>query len=315
MRTAVLLTAAGLLALPVGAHSQSGAADSEQAAANPEVIVQGSKTQKQRVRSFVKTLTPIRGDEQIGRFVDPACPGVVGLSLRESAQITQRFRQVAKAAGVPLADGRCRANVLIIATTSKRVFIESLPRFAPALVYKLPPKRTAALARSPGPVAAWQVPGLLDQNGLPVAGAALDAENPASAVPTLSSNDGSRLNKATQASFMVSVLVVERRALVKMPTRQFADYAAMRTLAPIDPLSYRHALTGNPEAQLPATSILSLFEESRTPADAPPSVTWWDYAFLQALYDMSMTRAAYLQRGEIQARMAKILAKIPVDEL
>lgn len=315
MRTILPILASLALMHAAGAPAQAQEQKPDRANSAPEIIVEGKKSQRQRVRSFVKTLTPARADDQIGRFVEPACPGVVGFAPHEAEQIEARFRVVAKAAGVPLATGRCRTNVLMIATTNKRVFIESMPRYAPALVYNLPPKRVASLARSAGPVSAWQVPALLDQNGLAVADAALDSENPASRAPMVVSNDGSRLNKPTQQSFMVSVLVVERHALAQMTTRQFADYAAMRTLAPIDPLSYRHKLAGNPDMQLPAVSILSLFDKGQTPESAPPTVTWWDFAFLQALYDMSMTRAAFMQRGDIQSRMNRILAKVPSDEL
>ena len=51
------------------------------------------------------------------------------------------------------------------------------------------------------------------------------------------------------------------------------------------------------------------------PADAPPSLTWWDFAFLQALYRMRMTSTATYQRGEIEAGMKRILASVPTDEL
>ena len=62
-------------------------------------------------------------------------------------------------------------------------------------------------------------------------------------------------------------------------------------------------------------SILSLFDKNLLPAEAPPSVTWWDFAFLRALYEIRMTKAAIFQRSEIQSRMAKYLAKVPPEEL
>ena len=312
MRTLSAITAGCLLVAPIESAAQS---TSQETARETEIVVQGTKTRKQRARTFAKTLTPAHMDEQFGRFMSPVCPAVIGLPLHEGELIVDRFRAVAEASRVPVAAKPCIANILVIAVRNKRVFIESLPGSTPGLVHELPRKRVAALARSPSPVSAWQVVGILDENGLAPGKTKIDANNPGLAVPIFESNSASRLKKATQAGFLVSVLVVERAALARMTTRQFADYAAMRTLAPIDPLSSRHALAGNPNVDLPAPSILSLFDKSLAPADAPPSVTWWDFAFLRALYEIRMDKAAIFQRSEIQSRMARYLAKVPADEL
>jgi len=280
-----------------------------------DIVVQGFKSRKQRTRIFAKTLTPVRMDDQFGRFMNPVCPAVIGLPLQEGEPIADRFRAVAKASGVPLAAKPCVANILLIAVKNKRTFIESLPRWTPGLVHDLRRKRIAALAQSPSPVSAWQVVGVLDENGLAPGSTKIDSDNPGLTAPVYESNSASRLTLATQSGFLVSVLVVERKALARMTTRQFADYAAMRTLAPIDPLSPRHALAGNPNADLPAPSILSLFDKNLPPEQAPPSVTWWDFAFLRALYEIRMNKQAIFQRSEIQSRMAKFLAKVPADEL
>lgn len=312
MRTLAAIAGACLLAAPNDSAAQSATTES---AAAQDIVVQGTKTRKQRVRAFAKTLTPARMDDQFGRFISPVCPAVIGLPPHEGEEIVDRFRAVAKASRVPLAAKPCAANILVVAVKDKRTFIRSMPRFTPGLLHGLRRSRVDALAASPGPVSAWQVVGILDQNALVAANSELDAGDPTSTVPTVTSNDASRLNKATQAGFLVSVLIVEKQALAQMTTRQFADYAAMRTLAPIDPLSSRHSLAGNPNSDLPAPSILSLFDRGVQPAEAPPSVTWWDFAFLQALYEIRMTKAAIFQRSEIQGRMAKYLAKVPADEL
>jgi hypothetical protein len=312
MRTFAAIAGGCLLVSPLGSAAQL---PSEEMAQSPEIVIQGTKTRKQRIRTFAKTLTPARMDDQFGRFMNPVCPAMIGLPLHEGEAIVDRFRAVAKASRVPLAAKPCVANILMIAVKNKRVFIESLPASTPGLVHEVRRNRIAALARSPSPVSAWQVVGILDENGLAAASSTTDSDNPASAVPTVTSNSASRLTKSTQAGFLVSVLVVERASLARMTTRQFADYAAMRTLAPIDPLSTRHVLAGNPNVDLPAPTILSLFDKGLSPADAPPSVTWWDFAFLRALYQIRMNKIAIFQRSEIQSRMTRYLAKVPPDEL
>jgi hypothetical protein len=312
MRILAAIACGCLLGAP---HAPAAQSTSEETAKSADIVVQGTKTRKQRVRAFAKTLTPARMDDQFGRFISPACPAVVGLPAHEGEAIVERFRTVAKASRVPLAPKPCAANILVIAVRNKRTFIESMPRFTPGLLHGLSRKRIAALASSPSPVSAWQVVGILDENALVAANSEIEAGNPTFAVPTVTSNDASRLKKATQAGFLVSVLIVEKQALAHMTTRQFADYAAMRTLAPIDPLNSRHALAGNPNVDLPAPSILSLFDKGLSPVEAPPSVTWWDFAFLRALYEIQMDKIAIFQRSEIQGRMTRYLAKVPADEL
>src|SRR5205085_5724066 len=180
MRAALIVAAVGLMMSP-----DSIAQTTPQTAAQPsDIVVLGKKKdERKRVREFARTLTPARMDEQIGRFVSPVCPAMLGLKLSQGELIIDRFRQVATAIGAPLGPKPCAANILIIAVPSKRIFIESMPRYSPGLVHGFPGNHIAALARSPSPVSAWQVAGLLDQNGLVVANAALDAGNPMTRVP------------------------------------------------------------------------------------------------------------------------------------
>jgi hypothetical protein len=304
MRILLALAAAGLLVSP--AHSQQ---PSNPAADQPDdIVVKAPRSQKKRVSGFVRTLTPVRAYEQIGRYHYPICPGVIGLGQYD-AEVAKRLREVAKASGVPVAPEKCTANLLVIATPNKKIFIDSIARYAPGLTRGISAKKVKALARAPGPVASWQVTGFVDENGI------APTKDQQTGWLFFSSMDASRLRKMTQVSFDGSVLIVERPALAGVSTRQLADFAAMRTLAPVDPLSYRHALSNNPDSELPAPSILDLFDEGAAPSSAPASVTWWDFAFLQALYDSAGNFTANIQRSEIQHKMSRILANVPADEL
>lgn len=302
---ALLAVASFVLLISPAAGNQATDAKDEQP---DEIVVKGQRSQKQRVGTFVRTLTPVRAYEQIGRFHSPVCPGVVGLGPYDAA-VAKRLRDVARASGVPVAPEKCQMNLLVIATTDKKVFIDSIPRQAPGLIRGLSARKLKALARSPSPVASWQVTGWVDENGVP------PKKDPMTGWLFFNSMDASRLRKMSQVSFEGSVLVVERAALAGVSTRQLADFAAMRTLVPVDPLTYRHVLAGNPESDLPAPSILDLFERMTKPETAAPSVTWWDFAFLQALYDSEGVLTANIQRREIQQKMTKILASVPADEL
>ena len=68
--------------------------------------------------------------------------------------------------------------------------------------------------------------------------------------------------------------------------------------------------TWRTQAAVAAPSIIKLFDPGAAAA-APPSVTWWDFAFLKALYASSNDVDAWQQKGEIAHRMGKELAKVP----
>ena len=303
MRALILIASASLFATPV-AFAQS----SPDVSIKPDdIVVNGQRQQSKRIGAFVRTLTPVKPFDQIGKFHYAVCPAVVGLGPY-NREVEVRVRKVTAAAGAPVGKKRCRANLLVIATTDKRLFIDSIAQFAPGLINGLSKKRVYDLAHAAGPVASWQLTGLIDADGVD------PQSDPMTGLLLVAWRDPSRITRPVQVHFTGSVLVVEREALRGVSTRQLADFAVMRTLAPVDPLSYRHALSGNPTADLPAPSILTLFD-SEGIEGAPASVTWWDFAFLQALYRSHGEYSASFQRSEIQANMKRILADVPPEEL
>ena len=50
-----------------------------------------------------------------------------------------------------------------------------------------------------------------------------------------------------------------------------------------------------------------------TPEAARQSVTWWDIAFIKALYRSHNDKVASFQRHEMRERMESELAKAPAD--
>jgi len=87
---------------------------------------------------------------------------------------------------------------------------------------------------------------------------------------------------------------------VNVTTRQLADYALVRLLAPME----------KKERTPPDTSVLSLFNEGVRPQDAPQSLTWWDLAYLKALSDTRSDIVSDVQRREIRDKMLKEMARI-----
>lgn len=269
-----------------------------------DIVVEGTVTRQKQLNNFVKELTPAPGGGQLGRFLAPVCPRVLGLPKGENAMVEARMRKVAAASGAPVAPQPCVTNIYVLIGGDKRETIEGLRKQFPKLVAGVPRSVLNRLAEAEGPVAAWQIVGTVGADGMPLSWVRTSTESE----PVQMSNTigwASRLGRVTRPQFVGSILVLEAKAIDGVDTRQLADYAVMRTLAPTD-TTHRTAL--------PARSIIQLFDPGATPETAPMTVTHWDFAFLKALYSSSNDVTAWQQRGDIGRKMAKELAKVPPDK-
>ncbi|HVL79081.1 MAG TPA: hypothetical protein VM346_07305 [Sphingomicrobium sp.] len=134
-----------------------------------DIIVEGSRDQKRQINAFVEALTQARIDGQISRFEWTVCPAAVGLSPEKNEQVSARMKLVAAAAGIKVTDGGCRPNVLVIFTNNKRTMVEALYQRFPAYFSSMTPAEARKLAKLPGPAVAWQIEGMVDRDGVPLA--------------------------------------------------------------------------------------------------------------------------------------------------
>ena len=273
---------------------------------NGQIIVQGQR-ERAEIDKFVDQLSPQQADIQLGKFFVPVCPGVVGLPDGQNKLVEARMRTVAAAIGAPVAADGCVPDVIVVVAQDKKAAIEDLQRRRPWLLGDIATGDIRLLKRLPGPAAGWQVVGKVVSDGMPLNrvryGAATDmAGNEA----MLAKGFGvvGRLQQATVPQFVVSVVVIEDRALDRVTTIQLADYATMRALAPI---SWR-------SASMPARSILNLFDPGKALAEQPASVTWWDVALLKSVYDTSNSVPADIQRSAIAAMMKRQIDKVAPED-
>lgn len=272
--------------------------------ADEPIVVQGTANTPKQINHFVDQLTAAQSDDQLGRFLEPICPKVLGLLPGQGNLVEQRMRKVAAAVGAPVAPEKCQANTFVLIGSDKPASIEGVRKQYPALVDGVPTATLKALERSPGPAASWQVVGLVGADGMPLASVRTsEGSDPVRIVKSFGWI--SRISRLTKPQFLVSVLVIETKALNGVDTRQLADYAVMRTLAPTD-TTHKIAVA--------APSIIKLFDAGVTPEIAPASVTWWDFMFLKALYSSDNEVNAAQQRGDIAHQMQKELSKAPRGE-
>ena len=77
-----------------------------------EIIVQGMRVDRKKVRDFIRAVTEAPYEGQLGRFHAAACPAAMGLPDLQNARVVHRMRQVAAAAGIRVAPERVQAQHL-----------------------------------------------------------------------------------------------------------------------------------------------------------------------------------------------------------
>ena len=287
------LALAGALALASPPLANAAAAAPQDA-----IIVEGARSPKKTMENFIDRLTPSAALGQLGRFDEPICPHMVNFSDGEKAAMAERMRRVAEAVKIPAAKPGCSPNLYLVAVTDKKQMIEELRKKDPSFFYNVSRERANQLANAPTPVAAWQVVDEIGRDGMPM-------HRDFDGIRHLfSTSPPSRVVLPTRPYFLGGIVIVEARALRNVTPVQLADYALMRALAPTDTTH---------DAALPAESILNLFDAGVTPEAARQSVTWWDIAFIKALYRSHNDKVASFQRHEMRERMESELAKAPAD--
>ena len=261
-----------------------------------EIVVQGNRDLDRQVQQFVDALTPAPAGGQIGRFDSKVCPAALGLPDYQNRAIVDRVRSVAVAAGLKVAGSGCQPNALLIVAADKNGFITALYKTRPQLFHDPNgwPRRPVLTSE---PVAAWQVEGTLDADGIPVSDA-VRGGRPVG-YKMVVSTDSSRLRPASRPYFMAGVVVVEMKALAGITTTQLADYAAMRLFTRADPEEVKASTV---------PTILKLLD-TPTGGSAPITLTAWDMSFLKGLYSSEARQYANRQRSQIQHKMKRDMAQ------
>lgn len=281
-----------LLAALLAAHAPESAAST--APPSSDIVVEGVRQQRERVRQFIKALDDVPNFGQIGKFHSPVCPAVMGLPDSQNRMVAERMKQVARTAGIRTGNSKCAPNVFLIASVDKGATIEALYRTHPAYFRDMGSRDVRQLAASREASVAWQVKGLLSADGTLLKKAPLGG-------PYINegTSSGSRVRAGTMPQFVASMVMVERRALTGLSVTQVADFAAMRAFADTDPS--RAAGAGAP-------TILTILDKGDDQM-VPVTLTHWDLGYLKSLYATSNAYYASYQRGDMEQQLVKELAK------
>lgn len=277
-----------LMSIALSLALQAAAAPPPPQQNQPEIVVQGQRNVQRQIHDFVKALTDIPPAGQISRFDWEVCPAAVGLATRQNAEVAERMRLVAEAAGLRVAGPGCRDNVLVVVSNDAQKFVDWLKNNEPEYFIGVPPKEKQAL-RQVGRAAAWHIEGRIDQDGVNV-----PRDTETGTYVSSRTDIPSRISTNTHPAFDAAIVVLDGRALGGLTVAQLADYAAMRAFAKTDPSRL---------AKGAAPTILTLLDAPMGSA-VPITLTQWDLAYLKALYGSTGNRLAGQQRGEMARRMA-----------
>ena len=287
-----LSIAALVLAVPAAAQ--------EQAAKPGDVVVVGdraqdAKAQERQIRDFVRGMTRTSGTDPLARFDNgKACPLVSGLTPDEDKAITERMRRVAATAGIAVAEADCpHANLVLLFANDKQAMIRLLREKYPPLLLDAQGD-PIVVPREDGPAAVWHLSGMLDRDGVPL-------RKLANGGPYVSRGTiaGARLKASARPVYLMSVVVIERRAVGGLTTTEIADYATMRAFTDASPARAR---------EIGAPTILTVLE-APPGSEMPLTMTAWDLSFLRGLYAAPANLFASAQRGAIGETMKREIRK------
>lgn len=274
---------ASVAALSAGLFS-SAFAQSEPALAAPSVAagedsrqledieVVGARKARQRAQAFVAEVGAAPGLARLARWDRSLCVGVAGMERDKAQYLIDRVSRIGGSLGLRLESPGCRANVMVVATTTGKVLATNMVQsdpdgFQPA--FGNSDMGVEALARfqsSDAPVRWWHVslPVSADTGALAIRMKGDDEP------PTISSTNASRLRAATRDDLARAYIIVDTTQLGSVTFDALCDYIAMIALAQI---SDQAAPDG-------FDTVLNLFRGGAPDA----GLTSWDLDYLRALY-------------------------------
>lgn len=271
------------------------------------IVVRGTRIDPEQAREravdFVKRTGVAHGQQQVARWVVPACIKVIGLTTPQVARVKDMMLRVAREARVPVARQDCEPNLTVSFAPDAGQVVRHIHSRKPRQFDELSRAEKEQLLNGPAPVRWWYATQMQDRDGVKtnnispgwigagegsgVSGSAVTdpvtVGGSGNITSTQQYNSGSNVRTPTVRSLYGATVVVDAPRAGKTPIDAIAAYAAMVAFAEVN------------ASAPPPDSILSLFQ----PNSVETSLTDWDLAFLKSLYRMPLDRRSRIQRGHL----------------
>ncbi|HEV2700222.1 MAG TPA: hypothetical protein VGV09_01225 [Steroidobacteraceae bacterium] len=273
------------------------------------------------IQQFVKShAKPGAHIGQVGRWRENVCPTVSGLQGPVDDLVSHRITDVARAVGAPTraAGKTCDVNVEVVFTPSPQGLVDRIAKvYRPMLGYFPTAERQQALTFS-RPVQAWYVTGTRSLDYQPpidsaaaaspsagnFAGAVTDMYAPGLHLDSYDSADskagfapsgiaGSRISKGLRSEFVHVLVIVDSKAVAKLPVQSISDYIAM--------LALTRLASADVCSELP--SIVNLLATGCSAA--PTTITSADIAYLKGLYGANLEQNLNVEQADMHEVMRR----------
>lgn len=242
---------------------------------------------------------------RLARWRTEVCPIVLGMSSERDAYFAQRIRDVAKLAGAPSAPSRCVPDIVVFITTDPDAMVRRLTERAKVLLNGPSrwPVQNSQLVRFAGgkgdPVHLFYLSGdgpvLTGGDQTPAvsnASAAFALSNDLFGPPVYDQGHASRLTPWVDEAFLRVVLVVDARQLLGLDGVQISAYLSLTTLADVN--------VGDQDFP----TIANLFSDRAHGRPPAADLTFWDRAYLGALYKTQSQTSLSMQQSAMADRIA-----------
>jgi hypothetical protein len=246
---------------------------------------------RKKVETFVTQVTRADG-EIIGRWRDPMCPLVIGLSDAQNKFVRTRMLEVEAKVRERRADQDhdCRPNVFVIITDDADNVLESWKQ-NDASMFLWKTREDLLHSAQAGPVRIWHNAVELRSDDGPWV---YDDIGPKRKIKKGRLKD-SRIEASAKEAISMVVVLIDAKRIGKVTLAQTSDYLAMICLSQIE----LRADVGT------TNTILKLFGNGQS-GPLPPGLTDWDFAFLNALYRVGYYSPMH-QRMDLTSRMSREL--------
>ncbi len=293
-----------LLLAPAMAAAQT-APGSAPAPEDATITVTGQRLDRDAARALasqlVKMLPPLPMAGQYARWNTPVCPIAAGIDAALALRVADKLRDVAAAAGVPVAPRPCKTNIVISFTDNAAAAAKRIVERRPVVLAGMAAGDRDAIVKGALPVRWWHGLRIESPDGRPATtsssiGVAAVGSGEA---PTQIGNSETLFTDGFSASLIdthirISAVATTVLVDVNLATGYKLDaIAAYVAMAVLSQASLRQKAD-------PALSILGLFNAGEA---RPEDLTPYDRALLSAIYKAPTNRAGRTQRGAIAARI------------
>jgi hypothetical protein len=304
-----LATLCGLLALLAVARSAPAA--EPPTPTGPATAVAGvtvTAPALKRVPDLVETFgRPYSGD-RLSRWRGPVCPYVTGLAPEQNSFIAARIVQISLAAKQLAPAKTCDPNIVVVVspndlTLRRQIGEHPQTLLAPQSRWPVDKLQLGAFVKDDGlPVHTFYASGIVSafEGGAPLdegnlSGSLADSGGVLSAfgAPVVDNAHASRLTPNVDDAFNRVVVVLDGHQLAGLTSGQIAAYVSMITLAEVK--------VDAPPRDL--DTIVNVFADRKAGRTPPEDLTFWDRAYLGALYNAPTQINISMQRSVMETRI------------